>query len=658
VLVVIDIETDSLDPTVIWLIVCRELLTDKVHIFREPTYNNKEGRRFLDFAKTVTCWIGHNVIDFDAPVCNRLLRTECVPLDSCIDTLIVSRLTNYSREGGHSLEQWGKDLGIPKGDFKDFSKYSKEMEDYCIQDTKVTLSVYDNLKSFIYSPLWKESLRIEHDIGILCNNLSRNGFAFDLQGAKDLHQSIVSRLEDLTAEIKASFPPRTTLVREITPKVTKHGTLHKGDFRWVEDGNLSPYSADAPFSRIEWVEFNPGSAKQRVERLNEAGWKPYEKTDGHKDTEKALKNRRLPKAERAALQAKLQDYKTWGWTTSEANLDTLPPSAPEGARKLVQWLVLDRRRSTLEEWISACTAISSHSRAHPNEERIHGRFNGIGAWTQRMSHNSPNQANIPTFHGLPRDREATPVEVLKSEIDPLLRSYWRSGKGRLLVGVDAESIQLRVLAHYMEDSRFTSAVCTGNKKDGSDPHSMNRKALGESICQSRDDAKTFIYAWLLGASIPKVAAILHCSLEEARIASENFLDFYPGLKQLKQEGIPEDAARGYFQGFDGRYVLCDSEHLMLAGYLQCGEAVIMKKACVEWNKRLTSEGVDYKFVNFVHDEWQTEAPDMDTAIYIAQVQAEAIKNAGEFFQLKCPMAGSFKDDNGGYTIGNNWKETH
>lgn len=625
----------------------------------------------------MSLWVGHNILAYDGIYINALIDRECIRLAACIDTLVVSRLVNYSNEGGHSLAEWGERLGFRKGNFSDFSKFSVEMLDYCIQDTLVTLKVYEELKKYIDSPLWKQALRLEHDVSIICTQMHNNGFHFNLDAAKELHTKISLRLEDLNREMEVSFPPKAVLVREVTPKLTKFNTLSKVGLNGETD--LSVYTAGAPFSKIKWVPFNPGSAKQRVERLNEAGWQPYEKTDGHKETEALIRNMKRgmrgfskssskPSSSKGLnlieLEKKLEHFSIYGWTTSEDNLATLPPNAPDAARKLVQWLVLDRRRSVLEEWFSAVSGPDKpfkdlYTGDLSYETRIHPTINPIGAWTQRKSHQRPNCANIPTFHGLPRTREPTAVELIKSEIDPLLRTFWDTTPDRLIIGVDAESIQLRVLAHYMNDPQFTFAVTQGNKKDGSDPHSMNRKALGENICQSRDDAKTFIYAWLLGASVPKVAAILHCSIDEARVACENFLDFYPGLQYLKQVQIPDDAARGYFEGFDGRFVSCNSQHLMLAGYLQAGESIIMKKAQVLWTKKLTSEGVPFWSINDVHDEWQTETVnDMDVAVYIAETQALAIKEAGEAFNLRCPMAGSFRNDAGDYTIGSNWGLTH
>lgn len=661
---ILDIETESLTPSKIHVIVCRDIDTNKVSVF-----HNGDWKKFAEYLVDTSFIVAHNGLYFDIPVINKLLA-PWVSIDPriVVDTLVVSRLLDTNIEGGHSLAAWGERLGFPKGDFKDFETYSQEMEDYCIQDTLVTLKLYEHFKKYIHSPLWKQALRCEHDIVSICNDLRGNGFHFDVEKARELYVSISKQLSELDTQLATAFPPKSALIREITPKATKHGTLSRTDFRWVTDGDLTAYSPGVPFSRIEFIPFNAGSPKQVVERLNEAGWKPFEKTKGHLSAEKEYQ-RTKDKKQKEALKEKLKNYAVYGWAISEANLGTLPEKASspsgqirlEAARKLAERLILQNRYTVLRDWLDAVeNAKNRYWNTHEDKERIHGNFNHIGAWTHRMSHSEPNMANIPTFGGLPKDREPTYIERWKSHVDPVFRQLWGTPKNRLLVGVDAESIQLRILAHYMNDSRFTESLLSGKKEDKTDPHSMNQKALG-SVCQTRDDAKTFIYAWLLGAGFLKVSQILKCTVEEAAEANDSFLAYYPGLEYLKKVSIPQDAQTGYFRGFDGRFVKCDSEHLMLAGYLQNGEACIMKHANLLWRERLTKEGIPFRQVNFVHDEWQTEVPDdFDLALHVAQIQADAIREVGEMFELNCPMAGSYKGDHGinGYSIGYNWYQTH
>jgi DNA polymerase-1 len=558
--------------------------------------------------------VGHNIIGYDIPVLEKILPSFRFNRTKVIDTLVVSQLLYYNIPNGHSLESWGERLGFQKIKFNDFSRFTNEMLTYCKRDVDVTVKLFNIFSDYIHSPDWKTSLRLEHDIAWLCGDLHNNGFAFDKAKALTLHAQIQEELNQLENELRIAFPARSKLIREITPSVTKHGTLHKKDFKWLQSNDLTSYTAGATFSLIDFELFNPGSPKQCVERLNQSGWKPTEKTKGH------------IQAEREKDQEKLEHYKVYGWTVSESNLSTLPLTAPKAAHKLVRWLLVASRRSTLEEWFKAYDDRTG---------RIHGRFRHIGAWTGRMSHAGPNMANIPS-HG--------------SAYGDEFRSLWHAKKNFKLVGVDADAIQLRVLAHYMNDSRFTAALVSGRKEEGTDAHTLNKLALG-SVCKDRDTAKTFIYAWLLGAGNSKIAQILDCSNFDAKDAIESFLSYYPGLEKLRSEKIPYDARRGYFIGFDGRKVVCDSEHLMLAGYLQNGEALIMKQANLLWQAKARENNLCFKQVNFVHDEWQVEVPDLTTANSLGILMVQSIVDAGELFKLNCPLAGNSK-------IGYSWLDTH
>lgn len=616
---VLDIETNGLhNPTEIHCAVLRNITDGTVHVYEQPT---REGDRLRDVLRDCSHLVGHNILGFDLPVVRSLLGVD--PSCRVTDTLVVSRLLHYGREGGHSLRALGDSLGFPKGEFTGpWDVYTEEMRDYCIRDTEVTLKLYQKFLPYLNNPSWAQALEIEHTMARLNHEMSTNGFHFDISSARELHSSICLELERLDKELRTAFPPRSRLVREITPRATAHGTIHRGDFRWLVDGDLTPFAVGHPFSLIQWEAFNPGSPKQIVERLNEAGWRPTEKTKGH------------IQAERERNTERLQHFRQYGWKVSEANLLTLPESAPPAAQKLVRRLLLDSRRSTLEEWMTAYSEASG---------RIHGTFNHIGAWTHRMSHSAPNMANIPAGN-TPYAHE--------------MRSMWQVPDDKLLVGVDADGIQLRILAHYLNDLEFTEELINGRKEDGTDAHSRNVQRLGLNHI-TRDDAKTFIYAFLLGAGTGKVAEILRCKPKVAKASVERFIEAIPGLKHLKGYQIPRDASRGYFEGLDKRLVICNNEHLMLAGYLQNGESTVMKHATQWWYNRLTRERIPFKLVNFVHDEWQTEVPnDLDLAKYIAEVQADSIRTVGEMLELRCPMAGSVLNTHKQLAIGKNWSETH
>ena len=631
-LVICDIETNALkNPTEVWCIVCREIESGKVHVFRDiPS--------FLKFAPLVSIWIGHNFLGFDLGVLNSSLVGLRIRPSEVIDTLVVSRLLEYPREGGHSLEAWGSFFGIPKvGLDVSFDHWSQELEDRCIQDTLINLKVFEYFKKYIYSHQFKKSLRLEHDISYLCQEIHTNGFYYNITQAKELSSILDKIITQLEESFVSVFPRKSRLIREITPKATKHGTINKTDFRWLpssgEDIDLSSFNISSPFSLISFEEFNPGSKKQVVDRLWDAGWNPTNRTTG---AIKFFKDRRM--ADNSPHKAAF--FKRYGWKQDEENLATLPENAPEAPRKLVQWLLLSNRRRVLQTWETAF---------HEATNRIHGTFHHIGAWSHRMAHSNPNMGNVPSLKKT--KYKGKDLEALSKYYGTEMRKLWQAEPRKILVGTDASGIQSVILAHYINDPEFTKALTEG------DIHEYNWDKLGRHICHSRADAKTFYYAFLMGGGISAAQRALKCAPDEAREALDNFIESTPGLKRLKKQAIPKDASRGYFEGLDGRLVLCDSEHKMMAGYLQNGEAVCMKWATRLWYNRLKQEGIPFWLVNFVHDEWQTETLDerynneLTLAEYTGKVQVWALEQTGLELNLKCPLTGES-------AIGYNWFETH
>mgnify|MGYP000667985746 CR=1 FL=1 len=658
---IVDVEADGFLDTVtkIWCIVGRNVDTGEVVTFLRPDENPEP---YTHWQQNVKLFIFHNGIKFDIPLLTKFGLRGIITLGNTLDTLVLSRLIHQARPGGHSLEAWGLRFGAPKGSVKDFSVYTPEMLEYCIQDTLINKLLYYYLEPYIDT--FKEPYDIEAFIEWqLYWQIHLNGFKIDIVKLHELYSSLSKTVSELTAEMHAAFPPRPKLIREITPTLTKHGTLHAKDFRWLSSGtteavDLSPYSEGGSFSLFTWEVFNPGSPQQVVRILNEAGWKPVNKTDGHKDLEKEGPPKNPQ--ERQAYYERLAYFRTYGWSIDEDNLATVPKSAPEAVHIFVRWRMLQSRVSKIEEWLEALNG----------GDTIHGTITGLGTVTHRCNHTDPNVGNIPSV--APKYDTKGPIYPEASAIGKQLRSLWVSRPKRVLIGTDADSIQLRVLACYMRDEAFKTALVSGKKEDGTDPHSLNKQALGP-VCGTRDVAKTFIYAWLLGAGVSKVATILACSKSDAREAIERFIQSYPGLKRLRDKTIPEDARQGFYTGFDGRKVIpkgADFDqkvYYMLSGYLQNGEQVIMKHATRRWMLRADEEGIPYWWVNYVHDEWQTETEDdgglerNDKGVWVAcsgsyparlgYLQRDAIRAVGEQFGLFCPLAGESK-------YGYNWLETH
>lgn len=597
--VVIDIEGTGLDPKRvedIHCIVCKELgkPDDEMQVFSGKDMSS----RFKLFAKSITEVIGHNIIQYDLPVLEKLLDVHFDP--RCVtDTVVLSRLLYVGRPGGHSLEAWGDKLKHLKIglDINDWSKLTPEILERCKNDVCLNEKVYYELKRiFDRNPgTFDKAGQLEHDIQRVCLDMHNNGFRFDKQTAEDIREELTGRLAALDTAISEAFPPYV----QYTQLKTK--------------------------IREDIIVFNPSSPKQIIDRLWEAGWKPVNKTKGSKKNEDPIKKDKFDK---------------YGWSLDETNLATLPENAPEGLKVLVERRMLQARVNTLKEWLGCYD---------DRDGRIHGRFNPLGAATHRCTHSNPNLGNVATKKTI---KYNTPhLRDTAIDLGGRMRSLWICDDNSWLVGCDMESAHLRIFAHMINDEGFIKALLSGKKEDGTDPHSVNKTILG-AACVDRNRAKTFIFSFLNGAAAPKVSEIFGCTLKIAKSALHGFVGAYPGLKKLKQEVFPRDAARGYFIAIDGRKIICDSEHLMMGMYLQSTESILMKYANLMWRKKLDEAGINYKQVNWVHDEWVTEVyGSKEDAELVGKIQSECIREVGELFYLRCPMGGEYK-------VGKNWLDVH
>ena len=329
--------------------------------------------------------------------------------------------------------------------------------------------------------------------------------------------------------------------------------------------------------------FNPGSRKQIAERLQEKGWKPK------KHTEKG------------------------SIIVDEAVLETL--DYPE-AKTLAEYMMLQKRIAQVESWLDTMKS----------DGRVHGRLITCGAITGRMTHMSPNMAQVPNS-GSPYGLDC--------------RELWTVEKGNKLVGIDASGLELRMLAHYMNDNAYTTEVVSG------DIHTTNQKAAG---LETRNQAKTFIYAFLYGAGSAKIGTIVGGSSKEGQKLIDSFLRNTPKLQELRQKVSRIYSTKGKLPGIDGRKLLCRSEHSAVNTLLQGAGAIVMKQALVLLDRKLKTAKIPYKFVANVHDEWQLEVQEI-YAEQVGKFGVKAIEEAGQVLEMRCPLTGEYK-------VGNNWKETH
>jgi DNA polymerase-1 len=359
--------------------------------------------------------------------------------------------------------------------------------------------------------------------------------------------------------------------------------------------------------------FNPGSRQQIEERLvAKYGWKPLEWTS--------------PKKDRAKI--------------DETILSSL--EYPE-AKTMARYMFLEKKIGMLSEGTNAWLRVAQ---AKVNGDYfIHGSVNPLGARTHRMSHFKPN--------------------VAQADKDPRMRKLWLADRGKVLVGVDAEGLELRMLAHFLaiyDGGAYGDTVHKGDKKLGTDVHTVNMKAAGLLL---RDSAKTAIYATLYGAFDKKLGTVKVDDLkasgmpvpktsltklgEEVRAGLEGGIKGFGALTE-KCKALHNKS--GKMPGVDGRWIPSGSDHSALNTLLQGNGSIVMKKSLTNFEDEMSRLQLNDQFEYCVncHDEWQTTC-DEGIADVVLKTGMEAITKAGVDLGIRCVLVGAG-------SVGLNWADTH
>ena len=330
--------------------------------------------------------------------------------------------------------------------------------------------------------------------------------------------------------------------------------------------------------------FNPASRKQIGERLMELGWEPTKKTDkGNVIVDE----------------------------------DVLSKIDMDEAKLISEYLLLQKRHTQIASWVEAVKT----------DGRVHGRVLTLRTVTGRMAHTSPNMAQVPAVYS-PFGKEC--------------RSCWtvQNPETHSLVGTDASGLELRGLAHFMDDQNFVNEILNG------DVHTANQKMAG---LQNRDQAKTFIYALMYGAGAAKIGLIVGGDSKTGENLISKFMSNMPKFNLLKKK-LTEASESGMIRGLDGRLLHIRSPHASLNTLIQGSGAVICKQWLVQMIDKIQESGIDAKLVASVHDEYQFEVANDDTEKF-GEITNTAIKEVQDIYDLKCPLDSEFK-------IGKNWAETH
>lgn len=314
-----------------------------------------------------------------------------------------------------------------------------------------------------------------------------------------------------------------------------------------------------------------------------------------------------------------------GFSTSQEVLENMSPAYPI-VDLILQFRSLSKLKSTYAD--ALLTLINQET------GRIHTSFNQTVAATGRLSSSEPNLQNIP----------------IRSGEGKKIRTAFIAEPQFVLLSADYSQIELRILAHFTEDSNLTSAF-----QRGEDVHQLTANALNID----RGAAKTVNFAVIYGQTPYGLSQQLKIEPQSASFYIENYFKKYPKVKSFREKALEEARHKGFVTTLFNRrrfvpdllshniHMKNNAERMAFNTIFQGSAADIIKKAMIDIDQELTKISPKTRMILQVHDELIFEIPEKE----VEKVE-EFVKNKMESaFNLKVPLV----VDCG---IGKNWAEAH
>jgi len=583
-----DLESDGLLDTVskIHCIVLRHVETDEVQ-----TYGPDEIKAAMFTLMNAEEVIGHNIIAYDIPALQKVYPGFEV-LGKITDTLVLSRLVEAN------LAE------------KDGIRHAKDPESF---PKKMTGS--QSLKAW---GLRLGDFKDDYDGG--WENYSQEMLDYciqDTQVTKVLYEHCMSRsfsdqsigLEHSLAQICNEIGnngwtfDKSKAIELYSLLAQKREQLRQGldelfppwetteEFIPKRNNKTLGYEEGVPFTKRKMVEFNPSSRRHIEFCLRQKyAWKPTKFTNkGHAQIDETV-------------------------------LSKLP--YPE-AQQLAEFFMVEKRVGQLAEGPQAWL------KKVDDDGKIRHTIISGSTISGRASHRGPNLAQVPKT-SLPYGKEC--------------RELFTVPDGWYLTGSDLSGLELRALAHYLNDGgEYAKQILEG------DIHTHNQKAAGLA---TRDQAKTFIYATMYGGGDMLIGKIAGKGAKHGKQLKENFNKNIPAFGTLLRRLKAAHEKRGHLIGLDGRKLFIRSEHKLLSQLLQSAGAIICKKWVeLTYQEIIRQHHDDAYIVGWIHDEIQVACRTQEIAENVGDIARRMAQETGSYFETKIPITAE-------HTVGRTWADTH
>ncbi|MFL2803292.1 MAG: DNA polymerase I [Dehalococcoidia bacterium] len=296
----------------------------------------------------------------------------------------------------------------------------------------------------------------------------------------------------------------------------------------------------------------------------------------------------------------LDDLKT---TLDFGNALQADPRSYEVLSRILEFREISKIKST---YVDALPSLVNH-----NTHRIHTNYRQAGTSTGRISSNDPNVQNIPVRTELGRKvREAFIPQ------NPL----------SILLAADYSQIELRVLAHFSNDTGLLQAF-----KNGEDIHNATA-ALVYNVHTSdvtkdmRRIAKILNFGVIYGLSAHGISRQTDLNQKEGKEFIDIYFEKYPGILNYLEDIKAKCRETGYVETILGRRryfpdvnssnfrVRSQAERAAINMPIQGTAADIIKVAMIQIQKKIEETHLNSKMILQVHDELIFEVPNNEIEV--------------------------------------------